>query len=129
MQEDGTVNPAFVTNSQPEEGLIPFYRLRSLDSPGVYLFATLEKYQTLVAEDSARQEQWVVEGLDREGNDIAEFYLLPPGSGVGEPFDRCRNTHNGGFLFVGESESAAIASNPDLSNVFFSEGEAFESFV
>lgn len=67
--------------------------------------------------------------MDDAGNDLAEFYLFPSELGSGEPFYRYKNTQNGGYLFVGEEESAAILANPDLSNVFTSEGGAFESLI
>ena len=126
---EGGGNPAFTASLEAEDDLIPFYRLRSLDLPGSYLFASTEEYDAIFAEDSEQRDKWVQEGLDDEGQDIADFYLLPPSSGSGELFNRYKNTQNGGFLFVGPEESAAIESNDNLSNAFTLEGEAFESII
>lgn len=127
VQEDGSVNSAFRASRQPGEGLIPFYRLRSSLQSGVYLFASTEEHQAVFAEDSPQKDKWIPEGLDDEGNDLAEFYLFPSGSGLGESFERYHNRQNGGYLFVAQEESAAIAGHCDLSNIFMSEGEAFEA--
>ena len=94
LQENGAVNSAFVASSQPKEGLIPYYRLRSLSNSGVYLFVSTEEYQAIFAEDSPQREQWLAEGLDLEGNDIAEFHLFPSGSNVGDSFELYRNVQN-----------------------------------
>jgi YD repeat-containing protein len=129
VQENGTVNPAFVASREPEEGLTPFYRLRNADLSGVHSFVSTEEYQEIFAEDSSQREKWIEEGLDSEGNDIAEFYLFPSNSDTGESFQRYTNTYNGSVLFVGKEESDFIANNPDLANNFISEGEAFESLI
>ena len=130
VREDGSVNSAFKASSQPGENLIPLYRIKSANRPiGVYLFVGEEEYQSIFAEDSLQKDKWIKEGLDTEGNDIAEFYLYPSGSDLGESLYRFNNTHNGGYLFVGQEESAAIRSHSDLSDIFISEGEAFETLI
>nr|MDJ0536445.1 hypothetical protein [Xenococcaceae cyanobacterium MO_207.B15] len=129
VQEDGSVNSAFRASLESGDDLIPFYRLRSLELPGSYLFVSTEEYDAIFADNSPQRDKWIPEGLDDEDNDLAEFYLFPSGLGSGEPFNRYKNTQNGGFLLAGPEESDAIEANPDLSNVFLLEGGAFESLI
>ena len=129
VQEDGTVDPAFKASTEPGDDLIPFYRLRSLDVPGTYLFVSTGEYEAIFDEDSVQKDRWVKEGLDAEENDIAEFYLYDREANLGLDFNRFQNTQNNTFLYVGPEETAAIESNPDLSNLFTNQGGAFESLI
>lgn len=125
---EGNGDPAFIASTEPRDDLLPFFRLQSLDS-GTYLFASTDEYNAIFAEDSDLKDKWLKEGFDSEGKDIADFYLLSPGFSSGVPFNRYKNIQNDTFLFVGKEESDAIDNNPDLSNVFTLEGEAFESLI
>ena len=124
---EGGGDPAFVASSTSAEDLIPFFRLSSLDVPGTFLFVSTAEYDAIFAPNSNQRDNWERQGFDREGNDIAEFYLLAPGSGSGVLFNRYQNRDNGTFLYAGPGESDAIDSNPDFSNAFTKQGGAFES--
>ena len=128
-QTDGSINPAFTANTQPGDDLSPFFRLKSLEIPGTFLFVSTEEYNAIFAEDSNQKNSWEPEGLDTEGNDIPEFYLFGVGAGQGTVFNRFQNRKNNTFLYAGPEETASIIGNPDLSRVFFDQGVAFESVV
>lgn len=128
-QEDGSVNPAFKASLVPGDDLIPFYRLKSLDVPGTFLFVSTDEYDAIFAEDSDQQDKWEKEGLDGEGNDIAEFYLLDGSADRGIEFNRFQNTQNNTFLYAGPDETQAIENDPNLSNLFNNQGVAFESLT
>ncbi|MDJ0533794.1 MAG: hypothetical protein QNJ70_15110 [Xenococcaceae cyanobacterium MO_207.B15] len=128
MSEDRTVNSAFTVSLTPGDELEPFYRLASLDVPGTYLYVGTEEYNTIFADDSEQQDKWVKEGLNDDGIHIPEFYLYGVGANEGVEFHRFQNTQNNTFLFAGPLETAAINSNPNLSNVFQDQGVAFETF-
>lgn len=128
-QEDGTVNAAFKASTTPGDDLIPFYRLKSLDVPGTFLFVSTEEYNGIFAEDSDQREKWEKEGLDTEGNDIPEFYLYDGSADIGVEFNRFQNTQNNTFLYAGPGETEAIANDPNLSNLFNNQGVAFESLT
>jgi hypothetical protein len=129
QNSDGTVNPAFTANLTPRDDLLPFYRLKSLDVPGTFLFVSTTEYDGIFAEDSNQRNKLEQEGFDSEGEDIPEFYLLPPASDSGASFNRYQNTDNGTFLYAGAAESDAINNNPDLSNIFVNQGGAFNSLI
>ena len=129
VREDGGVNPAFTASTTPGEDLIPFFRLRSLDVPGTFLFVSTGEYNGIFAEGSDQRDKWVTEGLDGAGNDIPEFYLLDGSASSGAEFSRFQNTQNGTFLYAGSAEADAIAANPNLSSLFTSQGVAFRSLV
>jgi hypothetical protein len=126
-QEDGTVNPAFTASLAPGEGLIPFYRIRSLDVAGTYLFVSTEEYNGIFAEGSDQRDKWVQEGLDAADEDVPEFYLYEGSGDNGVEFNRFQNTQNNTFLYAGPDESAAIANDPNLSSLFNNQGVAFDS--
>jgi hypothetical protein len=130
QQEDGTVNPAFTasTTAVGDES-IPFYRLKSLDVPGTFLFVSTEEYETIFAEDSDQRDKWEKEGLDGEGNDIAEFYLLDGSADRGVEFNRFQNNQNNTFLYAGPEETQTIENDPNLSSLFINQGIAFESLA
>ena len=128
MTEDRTVNSAFTASLTPGDELEPFYRLASLDVPGTYLYVGTEEYNTIFADDSEQQDKWVKEGLNDDGIDIPEFYLYGVGANEGVEFHRFQNTQNNTFLYAGPLETAAINSDPNLSNVFEDQGVAFEAF-
>ena len=129
VTEDGTVNSAFRAFLQPGNDLIPIFRLRHSHQAGMYLFVGEEEHQSIFAADSPQKDNWISEGVDDEGNDIAEFYLYSSGSGLGASFERYRNVENGSYLYVTVTEGAAIRSNPDLAEIFIYEGGAFESII
>lgn len=129
VQEDGSTNPAFTASLQPGEDLIPFYRIRSLDVPGTYLFVSTEEYNGIFAENSVQRDKWEKEGLATEGADIPEFYLYEGTSNRGVEFNRFQNTQNNTFLYAGPEETEAIQNDPNLSNLFTNQGIAFESLV
>jgi Tol biopolymer transport system component len=126
---DGTVNPAFTASLTPKDDLLSFFRLKSLDILGTFLFVSTEEYNAIFAENSDQRNKWEQESFDNEGNDIPEFYLLPPGVGSGVPFNRYQNTENSTFLYAGAEESNVIDNNPDLANIFTSQGAAFNSLM
>jgi hypothetical protein len=123
---EGNGNAAFTASTVPGEDLIPFYRIRSLDVEGTYLFVSTEEYDAIFAEDSDQRDKWVKEGLDGE-EDIPEFYLYEGSGDNGVEFNRFQNTQNNTFLYAGPDESAAIESDPNLSNLFNNQGVAFDS--
>ena len=127
VQEDGTVNPAFKASPEPGDDLIDFYRLKSLDVPGTFLFVGREEYDLIFADDSDQRDKWQPEGFDGEGNDIPEFYLLDGSADSGIPFNRFQNTQNNTFLYAGPGESEAIENDADLSSLFNNQGLAFKS--
>lgn len=130
VEEDGTVNAAFTASLTPREDLLPFYRLKSLDVPGTFLFVSTEEYNGIFAEDSEQKDKWEKEGFDEAGEeDIPEFYLYGANVEQGVAFNRFQNNQNNTFLYAGEAETEAIEGNPDLANVFIDQGGAFESFV
>ena len=126
---EGGGNPAFKASTSAEPGKIPFFRLKSLDVPGTFLFVSTAEYDAIFAPGSNQSNKWEKEGLDSQGNDIAEFYLFSPGSDSGILFNRYQNRNNGTFLYAGPEESNAIDSNPDFSNAFIKQGGAFESLL
>ena len=118
---------AFIAGNTPSEDLIPFFRLSSLDVPGTFLFVGNEEYDAIFADDSLFADSFERQGFDEEGNDIPEFYLLPPSSGSGDVFTRYQNINNGTYLYAGSEETIAIDNNPDFANIFTKEGSAFGS--
>jgi hypothetical protein len=126
-QEDETINPAFKASTVSEEGLIPFYRLKSVDVAGTFLYVSTAEYNTIFDADSEQKDQWEQEGLDEEDNDIPEFYLYDGNADIGTKFNRFQNTENGTFLYAGEAETEAIENDPNLSSLFTNQGVAFES--
>jgi hypothetical protein len=126
---EGNDNAAFTASNVPGEDLIPFYRIRSLDVEGTYLFVSTGEYDAIFAEDSDQRDKWVKEGLDPEGNDVAEFHLYGANAGLGTEFSRFQNTQNNTFLYAGPEETQAIENDPDLSNLFTNQGVAFESLA
>ena len=124
---EGNGDRAFVANSQPSDDTIPLYRLRSVDTAGTYLFVSTEEYNEIFAEDSNQRNKWIKEGLDSEGGDIPEFYVYGAGADRGTEFHRFQNQANNTYLYAGEAETAAINSDPNLSNLFLDQGVAFES--
>jgi hypothetical protein len=130
QQEDGTVNPAFKASlTQAGDDYIPFYRLKSLDVPGTFLFVSTEEYTAIFAENSEQQDKWLKEGLNEEGTDIAEFYLLDSSAERGVAFNRFQNTQNNTFLYAGPDETQAIENEPNLSSLFNNQGVAFASLT
>ena len=124
VQEDETINTAFTASLEPGDDLEPYYRLRSLATPGTYLFAGQSEYDTIFAEDSDQRDQWVQEGLDGE-EDVPEFYLYSSSADRGAQFNRFQNNQNNTFLYAGPDETAAIEE--DFSELFVNQGNAFES--
>ena len=123
---EGDGNPAFIASTGEGENLIPFYRLRSLDVEGTYLFAGEAEYDAIFDDDSDQRDKWVKEGLDGT-EDIPEFYLYDGSSGSGTPFNRFQNRQNGTFLYAGEEETNAIEEDSNLSSTFINQGVAFNS--
>jgi hypothetical protein len=121
--------PAFKVSTESAEGLIPFYRLRSKEVVGTYLFVGLEEYSNIFSANSGQQDKWVKEGLDENGNDVADFYLYGAASNEGVTFNRFRNQENGTYLFAGPTETNSIINDPNLSNVFMNEGVAFGALI
>lgn len=95
--------------------------------PGTFLFVSTAEYDAIFAEGSDQVDQWDRQGLDGEGNDIPEFYLLDGSSESGVQFNRFQNTQNNTFLYAGPAETEAIASDPNLSSLFVDQGVAFKS--
>lgn len=126
VQEDETIDPAFVASVETGDDLIPFYRLASLDVPGTYLFVSTAEYDAIFAEDSEQKDKWQQEGVEN-GEDVPEFYLLDGSADRGVEFNRFQNTQNGTFLYAGPAETEAIENDPNLSNLFTNQGVAFES--
>lgn len=129
---EGEGNAAFkasTVESVGEDDLLPFYRLRSLDVEGTYLFVSTEEYNTIFDEDSEQKDKWEKEGFDSEGEDVAEFYLYGADTGKGVEFHRFQNNQNNTFLFAGPEETEAINNDPNLSATFTDQGVAFEALV
>ena len=129
VAEDGTVNPAFTANTVNGEGLIPFFRLESLSTPGTFVFVSTDEYDAIFAEDSNQSEQWKKQGFADEAQtqDIPEFYLRDGSADSGVVFNRFQNQENGTFLYAGGAEIDAIEDNPDLKSLFKNQGVAFKS--
>ena len=125
---EGNGNSAFRVGTEDDDELLPFYRLRSLDVEGTYLFVGETEYDAIFASDSDQRDKWVREGLDGE-EDIPDFYLYGAGAGEGIEFHRFQNNNNGTYLFAGPQETAAINADPDLSATFTDQGIAFESLM
>ncbi|WP_066346447.1 hypothetical protein [Geminocystis sp. NIES-3708] len=126
---EGGGNPAFQVSLEPGDNLTGFYRLRSTELAGTYLFVGKEEYNSIFSENSDQKNKWVKEGFDSNGNDIADFYAYGADAGKGEPFNRFQNKENGGFLFAGPAETNSILNNSSLANAFINQGEAFEALV
>ena len=129
VAEDGALNPAFVASVTPNNDLLAFYRLRSLDTTGTYLFVGTEEYNSIFAENSLQRNKWIAEGLDAEGMDIPEFYLYGVGAGQGIEFHRFQDINNHSYLFAGPLETEAIYNDPLLLANFVDEGPAFKSLI
>ena len=126
---EGDGNAAFQASIVEEDDLLPFYRIRSLDVEGTYLFVGEQEYDAIFDEDSEQQDKWIPEGLDAEGEDIPEYYLYGAGAGEGTEFHRFQNNNNGTYLFAGPEETAAINNDSNLLATFTDQGVAFESLV
>ena len=124
---EGNGIPAFTASTKSGENLVPFFRLRSIDVPGTYLFVSTEEYNAIFDGNSAQKDKWLSEGFDTQGVDIPEFYLYGVGAGKGIEFNRFQNSKNGTFLYAGPEETASIINNPALSGAFTYQGGAFES--
>ena len=129
VAEDGTVNSAFIASDTSGVDLVPFYRLRSLDTPGNYLFVSTGEYNSIFAESSHYKDRWAKEGLDLEGFDIPDFYLYGAGANQGIEFHRLQNINNHSYLFAGLGEIEVIYNDPLLSANFVDEGSAFKSLI
>jgi hypothetical protein len=129
FQLEGDGNPAFIATTQAREDLIPFYRLRSQEVEGKYLFVGQEEYNTIFSEGSAQESKWIKEGLDRNGNDLPAFYVYGAGSNKGIQFNRFRNNNNGAYIFTAPEETENILNTPSLADTFINEGVAFEALV
>jgi peptidyl-prolyl cis-trans isomerase B (cyclophilin B) len=112
-----------------EDELLPFYRLRSLDTEGTYLFVSTKEYDAIFAQDSAQKDKWEKEGFNPEGEDVAEFYLYGADAGKGIEFHRFQNNQNNTFLFAGPEETEAINNDSNLSAIFTDQGVAFEALI
>ena len=123
----GGVNPAFTATTNPGEDLIPFFRLKSLDIPGTFLFVSTAEYEAIFADGSDQRTKWEQEGLDSSGNDIPEFYLYDGSSDRGTPFNRFQNQENGTFLYAGAAETNSINNDSNLASTFTNQGVAFNS--
>ncbi len=126
---EGDGNVAFVASTTGGENYEAFYRLRSLDVPGTYLFVGREEYDAIFADDSEQRDRWVQEGRDNNDVDIPEFYVFGVGANQGLPFNRFQNNFNNTFLFAGPNESAIIRNDPNLSATFTDQGGAFEAII
>ena len=126
---EGNGNPAFTASIEPGEDLIPFFRLRSIDVPGTFLFVSTVEYDSIFAANSAQRDKWQREGFDTQGVDIPEFYLFGGGVGQGVEFNRFQNSSNGTFLYTGPFETNAIHQSANLSSIFIDQGSAFESIA
>ena len=127
QQANGDINPAFKASKIDGEGLIPFYRLASLDNLGTFLFVSTAEYDAIFAEESNQKDKWDKQGFDQNNNDIPEFYLLDSSADSGTQFSRFQNTQNGTFLYAGSAEADAIEDDPNLANLFNNQGDAFKS--
>lgn len=58
---------------------------------------------------------------------LDDFYVYGAGANQGTEFNRFQNLENNTYLFTGSEETAAIESDPNLLEVFFNQGFAFES--
>lgn len=128
VAEDGTVNPAFTASEIERDGLIPFYRIKSLAVPGTFLFVSTAEYE-FIFDDPNQQDRWEKEGFDLSGEDVPEFYLLEGSADNEIAFNRFQNRQNGTYLYAGEGETEAIESNSNLDNIFENQGVAFSSLV
>ena len=126
---EGNGSPAFTASIEPGDDLIPFFRLRSIDVPGTFLFVSTVEYDAIFAENSAQRDKWQAEGLDAQGFDVPEFYLFGGGVGQGIEFNRFQNSNNGTFLYAGPFETSAIHQDSNLSSIFTDQGSAFESIA
>lgn len=113
---EGNGEPAFIASSSEGDDLAPFYRFQSDVTPGSYIFVG-EEERNNIQENFA--DSFTEEGL--------AFYAYDAGTGIGEEFNRLRNTSNGTYLFANSTETEAILSDRDLANTFTNEGVAFES--
>ena len=129
VNPNGTINPAFTASAVPGDGLLPFFRLESLTTPGTFLFVSTGEYNVIFAEGSPQSNQWRRQGFDAAGQDVPEFYLLSGSSETGTAFNRFQNLQNGTFLYAGPEETIGINSNPSLSSIFVDQGVAFKSLV
>ena len=127
VTEDGTINPAFTASATDGEDLAPVYRLKSLETPGTFLFVGQAEYDGIFDEESNQQNKWEKEGFDELGEaDIPEFYLYEGSTNLGTEFNRFRNTQNNTYFYAGAAETEAIVNDPNLSSVFQNQGTAFE---
>lgn len=125
---EGDGNPAFQVSLTPENDLTGFYRLRSDELQGTYLFVGQEEYNSIFSANSNQKNKWIKEGLDSNGNDIADFYAYSAGADKGLPFNRFQN-ENSGYLFAGVEETTSILNNPSFANAFTNQGAAFEGLA
>ena len=128
VAEDGAFNSAFVASVTPRSDLLPFYRLRSLDTPGTNLFVSTEEYNSIFIEGSEQRDKWVKEGINPEGVDIPEFYLYGVGANQGIEFHRFQHLDNHTFLYADPELTATINSDPNMAATFINQGVAFEVF-
>ena len=126
---EGNGNPAFTASTETGDNLAPFFRLKSIDVPGTFLFVSTAEYNGIFAENSAQRDKWQAEGFNAQGIDIPEFYLFGVGANQGVEFNRFQNLENGTFLYAGPAESAGINGDPNLSSIFIDQGTAFESIA
>ena len=126
---EGDGNTAFKASTIEGDDLLPFYRIRNLETEGTYSFVSTEEYSAIFDENSDQNDKWEQEGLDSSGEDIPEFYLYGVGAGVGTEFHRFQNNDNGTFLFAGPEETADINNDPNLSATFTDQGVAFEALI
>ena len=126
---EGDGNFAFRASTVSGDNLDPFYRLRSSDISGTYIYVGQDEYDAIFAENSSQRDSWIREGLDAQGLDIPDFYLFGAGTGLGTEFFRLQNNQNGTFLFASAEEAQAIESDPLLSSSFTNQGVAFESLL
>ena len=126
---EGNGNTAFKAATRTGDDLLPFYRLRSLETEGTYLVVSDAEYDVIFAEDSNQRDKWFKEGLDAAGEDIPEFYLYGADAGKGIAFNRFQNLENNTFLYAGPQETEAILADPNLSANFINQGVAFESLL
>lgn len=128
LEGDGNIAFAVALETRDDLNLVPFFRLRSLDIQGTYLYVGSQEYDNIFAENSNQRDRWEKEGLnDETGEDIPDFYLYEAGAGQGIVYNRFQNNFNNTFLFTGPEETAAIESDPNLSAVFTNQGVAFEA--
>ncbi|VEP17726.1 putative Furin [Hyella patelloides LEGE 07179] len=120
------ISPAFTASLVDGDDLAPVYRIRSLETPGTYAFVGQQERDAIFADPNLR-EIYEAEGLDSEGNDVADFYLHPADAGLGTEINRFQNTQNGTFLYASPAETEAIINDPNLSSIFTNQGVAFNS--